>query len=66
MASEHWRDIMSAPAPTKILPGFTDEAFPNNFNLKARPVVKEKKVGQLPEAKIKQFFEEVSHYVVLP
>lgn len=42
-----------------IFPGSTDEAFPELFNIQAKPPPPtQKKTGQLPEEKIKQFFEE--------
>ncbi|KAK3093268.1 hypothetical protein FSP39_013470 [Pinctada imbricata] len=55
--------MSSATEAPRVLPGFTDEAFPNNFNLNARPVVKERKEGQLSDDKIKQFFE--NGYVIV-
>ena len=49
--------MMSA---TKRWPGDVDQTFPDVFNIKAMPPQpSEKKPGQLPDAMIRQFFEEV-------
>jgi hypothetical protein len=40
-----------------VLPGFTNEAHPEFFNIEAmQPQCKEKKSGQLPDSLIRQFF----------
>ena len=43
-----------------VLPGNTNEAHPEFFNIEAmRPQCQEKKSGQLPDSLIRQFFEQV-------
>jgi hypothetical protein len=45
----------------KVASGFTDEANPGCFDIRAMPPQpKEAKPGQLPEQMIKKFFEDVS------
>lgn len=51
---------MAANKPKEVQPGYTGECNPEIFNLSARPEIKEKKPGQLPDATIRKFFEDVN------
>lgn len=46
--------------PKEVDHGFTGECYPDYFNLKARPIVKEQKPGQLSDEEIEQFFSKVN------
>lgn len=47
----------------KRYPGYTDDAHPELFDLRAMlPQPRELKPGQLPEEKIRQYFEDVRFY----
>lgn len=46
-------------ADTNVYPGQTKEAHPELFDIRAMPEQPPKKLGQLPENAIRQFFEEV-------
>lgn len=46
--------------PPTVPHGFTGEAFPEKFDLNARPKVTKQKRGQLSDEEIKQFFVDVS------
>ena len=50
----------------EVLPGFTDEAHPEVFNVKAMlPQSSEKKSGQLSDDQIRQYFEQVCSVFLL-
>lgn len=51
---------MAANKPKEVQPGYTGECNPEMFNLSARPEIKEKKSGQLPDETIRKFFEDVN------
>ncbi|XP_034325415.2 phytanoyl-CoA dioxygenase domain-containing protein 1 [Magallana gigas] len=49
---------MAANKPKEVQPGYTGECNPEIFNLSARPEIREKKPGQLPDETIRKFFED--------
>lgn len=58
---------MAGNADDKLYEGCTKEAHPELFDLRAMlPQPKELKPGQLPEVKIRQYFEDVSLNFILP
>ena len=56
-------DIQYEPDPSKY-PGFTGIGYPDVFTTMP-PQPSEKKVGQLPPEKVKEFFEQVNTYIHL-
>ncbi|KAK3595964.1 hypothetical protein CHS0354_032478 [Potamilus streckersoni] len=51
--------MASEPKKIKMQPGYTDEGYPELFDIRAMPLQpKDKKPGQLPIQKVKKFFED--------
>lgn len=46
----------------KVVSGFTNEANPEIFDIRAMPPKPKKKPGQLPEEVIRKYFEDVSKF----
>jgi cytochrome c oxidase assembly protein Cox11 len=59
MASEHWRNFGAVKNSVDVLHGYTGECHPEIFNLSAKPIVGAHKIGQLPDAMVRKFFEDV-------